>query len=113
MQKSNDNEIVQYLGVKHIINYLEVQVGLTQTLHFEGYLQYYVWRIWSGGAVTVFRSVSNCLCSYMHMKVFNCVCLVLYICVYMLTHVSGYRWGVKYMQMHIVPASLPRRGKCQ
>lgn len=37
MQKSNDNEIVQYLGVKHIINYLEVQVGLTQTLHFEGY----------------------------------------------------------------------------
>lgn len=37
MQKSNDNEIVQYLGVKHIINYLEVQVGLTQTLHFQGY----------------------------------------------------------------------------
>ena len=51
MQKSNDNEIVQYLGVKHIINYLEVQVGLTQTLHFEGYLQYYVWGIWSGGTV--------------------------------------------------------------
>ncbi len=38
MQKSNDNEIVQYLGVKHIINYLEVLVGLTQTLHFEGCL---------------------------------------------------------------------------
>lgn len=94
MQKSNDNEIVQYLGVKHIINYLEVQVGLTQTLHFEGYLQYYVWRIWSGGAVTVFRSVSNCLCSYMHMEVCNCVCLVLYTCVCMLTHVSGYQWGV-------------------
>lgn len=36
MQKSNDNEIVQYLGVKRIINYLEVQVGLTQTLHFQG-----------------------------------------------------------------------------
>lgn len=51
MQKSNDNEIVQYLGVKHIINYLEVQVGLTHTLHFEGYLQYYVWGIWSGGSV--------------------------------------------------------------
>lgn len=49
MQKSNDNEIVQYLGVKHIINYLEVQVGLTQTLHFDGYLQYYVGRIWSVG----------------------------------------------------------------
>lgn len=51
MQKSNDNEIVQYLGVKHIINYLEVQVDLTQTLHFEGYLQYCVWGIWSGGTV--------------------------------------------------------------
>lgn len=49
MQKSNDNEIVQYLGVKHIINYLEVQVGLTQTPHFDGYLQYYVGRIWSVG----------------------------------------------------------------
>lgn len=52
MQKSNDNEIVQYLGVKHIINYLEVQVGLTQTLNFKGYLQYYVWGIWSGGLVS-------------------------------------------------------------
>lgn len=48
MQKSNDNEIVQYLGVKHIINYLEVQVGLTQTLHFQGYLQYDVWGVWDG-----------------------------------------------------------------
>lgn len=48
MQKSNDNEIVQYLGVKHIINYLEVQVGLTQTLHFQGYLEYDVWGIWGG-----------------------------------------------------------------
>lgn len=48
MQKSNDNEIVQYLGVKHIINYLEVQVGLTQTSHFQGYLQYDVWGIWGG-----------------------------------------------------------------
>lgn len=46
MQKSNDNEIVQYLGVKHVINYLEVQVGLTQTLHFQGCLQYDVWGIW-------------------------------------------------------------------
>lgn len=51
MQKSNDNEIVQYLGVKHIINYLEVQVSLTQTAHFEGYLQYYVWGTRSGGSV--------------------------------------------------------------
>lgn len=51
MQKRNDNEIVQYLGVKHIINYLEVQVSLTQTLHLEGYLQYYVWGTWNGGTV--------------------------------------------------------------
>lgn len=29
-KKTNDNEIVQYLRVKHIINYLEVQAGLTQ-----------------------------------------------------------------------------------
>lgn len=84
MQKSNDNEIVQYLGVKHIINYLEVQVGLTQTLHFEGYLQYYVGRIWNDGEgglpQTAFGSVSNCLYTYMHTYVCECVCLAVPMC---------------------------------
>lgn len=70
MQRSNDNEIVQYLGVKHIINYLEVQVGLTQTLHFEGYLQYYVWGIWSGGSVNCLGlSQSVCVHTCTHMSV--------------------------------------------
>lgn len=56
MQKTNDNEIVQYLGVKHIINYLEVQVGLTQTEHFESCFEYCVCRRsggWAGGGVGV------------------------------------------------------------
>ena len=43
MQKPNDNETVQYLGVNHIINYLEVQVGLTQTQYFESCLEHSVW----------------------------------------------------------------------
>lgn len=42
MQKFNDNEIVQYLRVKHVINYLEMQLGLTQTLPSEGYFKYLV-----------------------------------------------------------------------
>lgn len=51
MQKSNDNEIEQYLRVKHIINYLEVQFGLTQTFHFEGYLQDCVCSMWGLGGL--------------------------------------------------------------
>ncbi len=31
MQNHNDNEIVQYLGVKHIINYLRERDGLTRS----------------------------------------------------------------------------------
>ena len=80
MQKSNDNEIVQYLGVKHIINYLGVQVGLTQTLHFRrllailclGHME------WGGVQSTVF--VSNSLCTYMHTYVCGCVCLAVHMC---------------------------------
>lgn len=96
MQNSNDNEIVQYLGVKHIINYLVVQVGLTQTLHFEGYLEYYVWGIWSRGGhnvcVCVCRGAvfgSVCVLAYTHM--FACGCAV-WKCVYacVLTYASGY-----------------------
>lgn len=75
MQKSNDNEIVQYLGVKHIINYLEVQVGLTQTLHFEGYLQYYVWGIWSGGYSKVCLGLSQTVCVHRCTHMFVNVCM--------------------------------------
>lgn len=40
MQNSNDNEIVQYLGVKHIINYLGERGGLTQAEHVKRALKY-------------------------------------------------------------------------
>lgn len=40
MQNSNDNEIVQYLGVKHIINYLEKCGGLTQAEPIERAFKY-------------------------------------------------------------------------
>lgn len=80
MQKSNDNEIVQYLGVKHIINYLEVQVGLTQTLHFEGYLQYYVGCIWNDGEGGFRKpclgpSPTVCIHTCTHMSANECVWL--------------------------------------
>lgn len=79
MQKSNDNEIVQYLGVKHIINYLGVQVDLTQTLDFQGYLQYDVWGIWRGGVVWVhlrlFRYVHVHTYVDERLRVEGCMCL--------------------------------------
>lgn len=40
MQNSNDNEIVQYLGVKHIINYLGERDGLTRAEHIERAFKY-------------------------------------------------------------------------
>ncbi len=42
MQNSNDNEIVQYLGVKHIINYLEEWDGLTRAEHIERAFKYWM-----------------------------------------------------------------------
>ena len=76
MQKSNDNEIVQYLGVKHIINYLEVQADLTQTQRFDGYLQYCVWGIWSGGfykpCLGPSQTVCIHTCTHMSVNVFVC-----------------------------------------
>ena len=83
MQKSNDNEIVQYLGVKHIINYLGVQVGLTQTLHFRrllailclGHME------WGGGGSV------NCVCLKLFVYLHAHICLWLcvsggaYVCV--------------------------------
>lgn len=88
MQKSNDNEIVQYLGVKHIINYLEVQVGLTQTLHFQGYLQYDVWGIWGGW---LSGSISDCLDTYKHTHMSLNVCVWKGVCA--CAHVNIYESG--------------------
>lgn len=108
MQKSNDNEIVQYLRVKHIINYLEVQVGLTQTLHTEGCLHYCVWGIWSGGSLCSalvcpkrFVYVHAHICQRLHMygSVCVCVCLSANMHVYMLAYVSGYMVGRLNMSM--------------
>lgn len=42
MQNSNDNEIVQYLGVKHIINYLGEWGGLTRAEHVKRALKYWM-----------------------------------------------------------------------
>ncbi len=42
MQNHNDNEIVQYLGVKHIINYLRERDGLTRAEHIERAFKYWM-----------------------------------------------------------------------
>lgn len=81
MQKSNDNEIVQYLGVKHIINYLEVQVGLTQTLHFQGYLEYDVWGVWGGWGFS-----KPCLGLSQTVYVHTCTRMSVNVCVWMRAH---------------------------
>lgn len=95
MQKSNDNEIVQYLGVKHIINYLGVQVGLTQTLHFRrllailclGHME------WGGGGGSV-----NCVCLKQFVYLHAHICLRLcvsggaYVCVRVCIYANIWAW---------------------
>lgn len=101
MQKSNDNEIVQYLGVKHIINYLGVQVGLTQTLHFRrllailclGHME------WGGGGrfSQLCLSQTVCVLTCTHMSAPVCVwrCICVRACVYICEHMSvGIRGGL-------------------
>ena len=86
---------MQYLRVKHIINYLEVQFGLTQTVNFEGYLQYYVWSIWSTWrtACSVWLRLQPLVCA-------PCMCLCMCVACSVCVHYYvwwGIRWGVQYM----------------